>query len=465
LAALSLTACGDDDLPPNGDSGTGRDASAVDAAASDAGSTDGGSFDAAALDASGIDGAISDAGMIDAGVADPCDNDRRDGSETDIDCGGTDCAPCENDLECARSTDCASSICIVRRCRAPACSDGVTNGTETDVDCGGTDCAPCANGGACLDAPDCESSICTDSVCVPPSCTDGVLNAMETDIDCGGPTCPGCPIGEMCTVGRDCEEGVCSVSVCAAPTCADGVANGDETDRDCGGPTTCDRCPNNLSCSAPTDCAAGVCATGYCGSVSCVPFGTDPDYIGCSFVPAASPCPDIRATGTATGLGDDGRVYVPIGFTFGFYGTDYTQAGVQANGGISFQDSSLSFTNSCTLRTVTPTHFIAAFWDDLNPSLPGSEVYYETRGTAPNRRFIVQWDTKHRTGDNGNIIAVLHETSNNIQVCYVDTDFGNASYDLGASATARIQNGANNLQYSCNMPNLTTGRVIRYLPR
>ncbi len=48
-----------------------------------------------------------------------CFNGIQDGTETGVDCGGPDCAPC------------------------PTCDDGIQNGGETGVDCGGPDCAPC----------------------------------------------------------------------------------------------------------------------------------------------------------------------------------------------------------------------------------------------------------------------------------------------------------------------------------
>ena len=47
----------------------------------------------------------------------------------------------------------------------PTCSDGIQNGDETDVDCGGPDCAGCADGGTCILASDCESNFCEDGVC------------------------------------------------------------------------------------------------------------------------------------------------------------------------------------------------------------------------------------------------------------------------------------------------------------
>jgi hypothetical protein len=46
------------------------------------------------------------------------------------------------------------------------CSDGIKNGSETDVDCGGS-CPRCANGKACIVANDCISGTCSGGQCIP----------------------------------------------------------------------------------------------------------------------------------------------------------------------------------------------------------------------------------------------------------------------------------------------------------
>lgn len=48
---------------------------------------------------------------------------------------------------------------------APTCTDAVKNGTETDVDCGGTCTADCANGKTCAANSDCTSANCVAGVC------------------------------------------------------------------------------------------------------------------------------------------------------------------------------------------------------------------------------------------------------------------------------------------------------------
>jgi hypothetical protein len=144
----------------------------------------------------------------------------------------------------------------------PACNDGVKNGTETDVDCGGT-CSDCGTGGACLAASDCVSNVCTGNVCQAASCSDGVKNGTESGIDCGGGACPGCGTGGGCTLASDCASLVCVGNVCQTATCSDGVKNGTETDVDCGG-ASCGDCALNKVCVVAGDCQTNFCTGGRC---------------------------------------------------------------------------------------------------------------------------------------------------------------------------------------------------------
>lgn len=41
-----------------------------------------------------------------------------------------------------------------------SCNDGKKNGEETDADCGGTECDPCSAQEGCATGPDCESTVC-----------------------------------------------------------------------------------------------------------------------------------------------------------------------------------------------------------------------------------------------------------------------------------------------------------------
>jgi NAD(P)-dependent dehydrogenase (short-subunit alcohol dehydrogenase family) len=119
-------------------------------------------------------------------------------------------------------------------CVTAGCVDKVQNGSETDVDCGGS-CADCANGATCGTGGDCVSGVCTGGICQVPTCADGVKNGSETGLDCGGPSCADCPAGQGCANGGDCVSGVCTGNVCQNPSCSDGVKNGSEPGVDCGG--------------------------------------------------------------------------------------------------------------------------------------------------------------------------------------------------------------------------------------
>lgn len=71
-----------------------------------------------------------------------CTNFTRDGSETDVDCGGPDCFPCDSGGSCQRDEDCGNGRCDGQLCWDLTCFDGVKNGNEALVDCDG-ECKPC----------------------------------------------------------------------------------------------------------------------------------------------------------------------------------------------------------------------------------------------------------------------------------------------------------------------------------
>ena len=211
-----------------------------------------------------------DAGLC-AGPA--CDDGAPNGEETDVDCGGPECDPCENGGQCEQDSDCVSELCdpAARICVAPTCTNGELDGEETDVDCGGPDCAPCAGGETCEVGRDCISEVCDGNTCADATCADGVQNQGETDVDCGGPNCEPCNAGEGCEVPSDCVTELCDPvhGVCEEEHCTNGVADEDETDVDCGG-SACAPCDDGEGCNMGTDCASASCSGGECTSVSCI---------------------------------------------------------------------------------------------------------------------------------------------------------------------------------------------------
>lgn len=121
-----------------------------------------------AQDAMGGDASDAAGGAQDAASDAPahCHDGVQDVDESDVDCGGLQCAPCADGKKCGLNSDCASHVCnsSVGTCAAPSCTDHVQNGDETDVDCGGS-CSPCAAGQHCKQASDCQSGNCSNGAC------------------------------------------------------------------------------------------------------------------------------------------------------------------------------------------------------------------------------------------------------------------------------------------------------------
>jgi plastocyanin len=191
-----------------------------------------------------------------------CGDGAKNGTETDIDCGGPVCGKCPADKACDVATDCIDGVCdpAQKLCKAATCMDVVKNGMETDVDCGGPACPDCGNGKLCTTGADCVSLVCSGnpSVCQVPTCMDNTKNGTETGLDCGGAACPDCPDGQPCVGDGDCLSGYCNPgNVCATPTCMDNAKNGTETDVDCGG--SCPDCADGETCAVGSDCASTFC--------------------------------------------------------------------------------------------------------------------------------------------------------------------------------------------------------------
>ncbi len=175
---------------------------------------------------------------------------------------------------------------------------------------------------------------------------------------------------------------------------------------------------------------------------------------------------EINNTGTALNMGDDESKLVPLPFSFEFYGTNYNQVYVNSNGSLNLNYFSVH-SNTCLPTTVT-SDIIAVYWDDLNPSVSG-DVYYEIRGTSPNRTFIVEWfNVPNYYYPNGDITfeIILHEGSNKIIFQYLDVGFGDPIFDNGKLATTGIQNNSNvcdSVPYSCNESVLSDQLAIQFI--
>lgn len=122
------------------------------------------------------------------------------------------------------------------------------------------------------------------------------------------------------------------------------------------------------------------------------------DPISCG-VPTTNVMASASCTDTLIDAGIDADdVYsdpVPIGFTFNFYGTPYTSLVIGANGNISFSTALAGTYNPWSivgsLATSTIRNSICGPWCDMDFPENGGSCTYKRTGTAPNRRFIVNY--------------------------------------------------------------------------
>ena len=77
------------------------------------------------------------------------------------------------------------------------------DGKETDVDCGGPVCVKCADGKMCGNGVDCLGAVCMNNLCKGwGNCMDMIKNGLETDVDCGGMMCPRVRVWENLRAGE-----------------------------------------------------------------------------------------------------------------------------------------------------------------------------------------------------------------------------------------------------------------------
>ena len=173
-----------------------------------------------------------------------CVDGVKNGSESDVDCGGADCPACKPEQSCVVNGDCIAGDCTSGRC-ASACRDTVQDGDEADVDCGGSCPAKCANSRRCHVSNDCQSGYCSAG-----GCRDGVLCALgsvalispeQLAVSClgsstvytavgpsGGPGCPAVSYDTLDAWQEEFESAIFSstqvaIEWAATPACLNGA--------------------------------------------------------------------------------------------------------------------------------------------------------------------------------------------------------------------------------------------------
>ena len=137
-----------------------------------------------------------------------------------------------------------------------------------------------------------------------------------------------------------------------------------------------------------------------------------------------TPEPSPRFAVASTSISDDGWVSdadMPIGFDFSFYGNTYNKVNIFMNGFLMFgpapaKNQSGSAVGGFLPSTMNPKNIIALAWTDWAPHRTTDAIRFETRGTAPNRKFVVQFNNVPELSGTGRLMGqiVLSEGSNDI---------------------------------------------------
>ncbi|MFN5182691.1 MAG: T9SS type A sorting domain-containing protein [Bacteroidota bacterium] len=148
---------------------------------------------------------------------------------------------------------------------------------------------------------------------------------------------------------------------------------------------------------------------------------------------------DPYTTGTVLNFPDDqfSPAYVPLGFDFCFDGYQYNQCLVSSNNYLIFDKygclnnlpagnatpggySEYSINGSIPNILDAPRNAILGPWQDTDPSISAApDIYYQTFGTSPNRRFVLSFNNIPLYGCNALTFKgqiKLLETSNNIEI-------------------------------------------------
>ena len=167
---------------------------------------------------------------------------------------------------------------------------------------------------------------------------------------------------------------------------------------------------------------------------------------------------DIQSQGTEVTLSDDELTnLINIGFSFPFYGADYTQLRISSNGYVTFNSTQTDWENDPIPDSSEPNCYIAPFWDDLSPQVSGSIHYWSD---VANERFIVQYtdvDHYHGTWNGVYCFQMQLYSSGNIWFFYEDM-----TGDLN-TCTIGIENadGTDGLQVAFDENYIASNMAIR----
>jgi hypothetical protein len=414
-----------------------------------------------------------------AGRAD-CDMMEANGCEVDTRSNATHCGACGRTClpRPNASIFCSSGTCgIMCMANFDNCDSNDTNGCETDTrtnmtHCGGCgrSCVPTNGVGACI------GGMCTLTRCNTGfgDCDGNPANGCETDLTSNTSHCGAC--GRTCSFASatgTCTAGACRVTMCTGTggNCDGNDANGCETDL-INNAVHCGAC--GVRCAAGRTCQVGRCTVAaFAGYMQTTP-PTSVTYVDACALPGREQ--------VLAGM-DDAFWIGRLPFNVEFWGATNTEYLINTNGFVGFGTLfyNLRADNFPEMGPLaswgslpTTTGFApGAYIMGIDLVMGASGICIGTRGTTPNRQWIVEYRgtrifTTTLGPSNLSFELIANETSNAIDFLYQTVTLP-ASLTLTAPdfVTVGLQNhiappGARAISYTGT---LNASTRIRWMPR
>ena len=173
-----------------------------------------------------------------------------------------------------------------------------------------------------------------------------------------------------------------------------------------------------------------------------------PDTVVCNGAPLTLQAQNQGYASHVVGLSvdDDYSGVLPIGFTFNFYGNNYTQFVISSNGYISFNTSEAGSFSAYDITAGIPgnsdcRNAVCGVYEDLYP-LGGGTISYGVAGVAPYRKLVVDfcnipfWSC---TAQKTTFQIILYETTN---IAEVHTRDKGTCTAWGGKAIQGVENNA-----------------------
>ncbi|HEY9049067.1 MAG TPA: immunoglobulin domain-containing protein, partial [Ohtaekwangia sp.] len=184
-------------------------------------------------------------------------------------------------------------------------------------------------------------------------------------------------------------------------------------------------------------------------------FTTDGTTSSYTFTTAGTYSPVTMTSPTNVTVANDSYTIIPIGFTFQFYGTNFTNVRVSDNGYVRFSGTTITSTAQTIPDATTPNNLIAVAWDDLNPST--GTIRYKLVGSAPLRRLVIEYNNVQFTSAPAEYVTAqihLYETLNIIEIHSAHIGSDGSAKTMGienaAGSAAVAATGRNNQVYTAN---------------